>query len=76
MQQITATLSVVFSLAMSCAVEAPDQEPATSGAPELQIVSSLSELKWGPAPALVPERSAGRHTRRRPVQVRQCLNKH
>jgi quercetin dioxygenase-like cupin family protein len=54
MQKITAVLSVVFLLAMSCAVEAADQQPATSGVPELQIVSSSSELKWGPAPPVVP----------------------
>src|ERR1700738_1953832 len=54
MQKINAVLSVVFLLAMSGALEAADQQPATSGVPELQIVSSSSELKWGPAPPVVP----------------------
>jgi quercetin dioxygenase-like cupin family protein len=53
MKKIEAVLSVVFLLAMSCAVRAADQQPAPSGAPEVQMVSSPSAVKWGPAPPVV-----------------------
>jgi hypothetical protein len=55
MQKNAAVLSVVFLLAMSFAVEAAGEEPATSAAPAVQIVSSPSEVKWGPAPPVVPK---------------------
>jgi hypothetical protein len=57
MQKIAAVLVVVSLLAMSCAVQAADERAASSGAPALavQIVSSPSEVKWGPAPPVVPK---------------------
>jgi hypothetical protein len=55
MQKIAAVLSVVFLLAMSHVVEAADEQQASSSAPDVQIVSSPSEVKWGPAPPVVPK---------------------
>jgi len=54
MRNIAAVLSVVFLLAMSCAVVAADERQASSKPPDVQIVSSPSEVKWGPAPPVVP----------------------
>src|SRR5438128_1889455 len=57
MQKITAVLLVAFLLAMSSVVEAADEQQASSSAPDVQIVSSPSEVKWGPAPPVVPKRA-------------------
>ena len=54
MRNIAAVLSVVFLLAMSCALVAADERQASSKAPDVQIVSSRSEVIWGPAPPVVP----------------------
>ncbi len=54
MQKITAVLSVVFLLAMSHAVKAADEQQASSSAPDVPVVASPSEVKWGPAPPVVP----------------------
>jgi hypothetical protein len=54
MRKIAAVFSVVFLLTISYAVEAADEPPASSGAPEVQIFSSPSDVKWGPAPPVVP----------------------
>jgi hypothetical protein len=55
MQKATAVLSLTLLLAMSYVVEAADEQQASSSAPDVQIVSSESQVKWGPAPAAVPE---------------------
>ena len=55
MQKIAAVLSVVFLLAMSYVVEAADEQQASSSGSDVQIVSSPSEVKWGPAPPVVPK---------------------
>lgn len=55
MRKIAAVLSVVFLLAMSYVVEGADERQASSSAPDVQIVSSPSEVKWGPAPPVVPK---------------------
>ena len=55
MQKIAAVLSVVFLLGAGYAAEAADEQQASSSAPAMQIVSSPSEVKWGPAPPVVPK---------------------
>src|SRR5260221_12149776 len=55
MRKIAAVLSAVFLLASSHAVKAAGEEQPTSAAPDVQIVSSPSEVKWGPAPPVVPK---------------------
>ena len=55
MRKIAAVLSAVFLLASSHAVNAAGEEQSTSGAPDVQIVSSPSEVNWGPAPPVVPK---------------------
>jgi hypothetical protein len=52
MQKIAAALSVVLLLAMSHAIVAADDQRASSAA-NVQIVSSPSDVKWGPAPPVV-----------------------
>jgi quercetin dioxygenase-like cupin family protein len=54
MRNLVAVLSVVFLLAMSCAVVAADERQASSKPPDVQIMSYPSEVKWGPAPPVVP----------------------
>jgi hypothetical protein len=54
MQKFAAVLSVVLLLAMSYVVEAADEQQVSSSASDVQIVSSPSEAKWGPAPSVVP----------------------
>ena len=52
MQKIAAVFSVVLLLAMSYAIEAADEQQASPAA-NVQIVSSPSDVKWGPAPPVV-----------------------
>src|ERR1700735_5052479 len=52
MQKIAAAFSVVLLLAMSYAIEAADEQQASPAA-NVQIVSSPSDVKWGPAPPVV-----------------------
>jgi len=54
MQKVAAVLSAVWLLAMTYAVQAADRPQVSSSVTAVQIVSSPSEVKWGPAPPVVP----------------------
>jgi hypothetical protein len=54
MRNIAAMLSVMFLLAIGCTIAAPDEPQGSTKTSDVQIVSSPSEVKWGPAPPVVP----------------------
>jgi hypothetical protein len=55
MHRLAAVLAAVLLIAVSYVVEAADEQQVSSSPPKVQIVSSPAEVKWGPAPPVVPQ---------------------
>jgi quercetin dioxygenase-like cupin family protein len=53
MQKFVVVVLVALLLGTSGVAEAADQQQPLSGTPQVQIITSPSEIKWGPAPPII-----------------------